>query len=125
MKKTNTSAPVVDNTNTIMVGTQITPPDPARVALYESMMPTAAKYLMPDGSITDTLPGGGGVGEQGPQGEPGPVGPQGPKGDTGPVGPKGEKGDPGTPGAKFILVADEAAAITASEADPANAYYWI
>lgn len=114
-----------------MVSAQAAPPDSGRAALYDSMAPTAAKYLLPDGSITDTLRLVGEPGPAGPQGEPGPAGPTGLQGEPGPAGPagpqgaKGDTGPQGPAGTGFILAESEAAAIAASEADPANAYYWL
>lgn len=125
MKKYDEYTPIVDKVRhadgsiTTNAGVAIAPPDPARAAIYASMAPMAVKYLLPDGSITDALPGGGG--EQGP---PGPAGPQGPEGKQGPAGAKGATGAQGAAGATFIEAADEAAAIAASAADPKNAYFW-
>ena len=106
----------VTTASPMMVSAEAAPPNTERAALYESMAPTAAKYLQADGSITDTLR---------LVGEPGPAGPQGPAGPAGPQGPKGDTGAAGAAGTAFILAESEAAAIAASEADPNNAYYWV
>lgn len=62
-------------------------------------------------------------GDTGPQGETGPQGPQGEKGETGPQGPKGDTGPAGT-SVSVIEATDEATAISLSQQNPNNVYYW-
>ncbi len=69
---------------------------------------------------------------QGPKGETGPQGPKGEKGDTGPQGeqgpqgPQGSKGDTGPAGTSVSVIeaTDEATAISLSQQNPNNVYYW-
>ena len=48
------------------MATALNIPDPARAALYETMAPKAAKWLLPDGSIVSALPMLGGAGLEAP-----------------------------------------------------------
>lgn len=69
---------------------------------------------------------------KGPKGDTGPQGPQGEKGDTGlqgetgPQGPQGPKGDTGPAGTSVSVIeaTDEATAISLSQQNPNNVYYW-
>lgn len=65
-------------------------------------------------------------GPQGEQGIQGPIGPQGPKGDTGPQGPEGATGPQGPAGTSVTVVqaTDENNAISLSQSNPNNIYYW-
>ena len=68
-------------------------------------------------------------GSQGIQGIQGTAGPQGPKGDTGatgPQGPKGDAGEPGPAGTSIIVIeaTNESNAISLSQQNPNNVYYW-
>lgn len=74
-------------------------------------------------------------GPQGEQGIQGPIGPQGPKGDTGPQGQKGATGPQGPEGATgpqgpagtsvtVVQATDENNAISLSQSNPNNIYYW-
>lgn len=82
-----------------------------------------------EGNFVDISAIQGPPGPQGPQGIQGQTGPQGPKGDkgeTGPQGPKGDTGPQGPSGASVTVVqaTDENNAISLSQSNPNNIYYW-
>lgn len=82
-----------------------------------------------EGNFVDISAIQGPPGPQGPQGIQGQTGPQGPKGDkgeTGPQGPKGDTGPQGPSGASVTVVqaTDENSAISLSQSNPNNIYYW-
>lgn len=62
-------------------------------------------------------------GEKGDTGNTGPQGIQGPKGDKGDIGPQGPPGQDGT-SISVIQATDESNAITLSQQNPNNIYYW-
>lgn len=65
-------------------------------------------------------------GPQGPTGPKGDTGLQGPKGETGDMGPAGTNGTNGQDGTSVLAIqaTDEATAITLSQQNPNNIYFW-